>query len=192
MPCRGNGACPSTRHSPENVHLHAETLVGEHNLRAFLDVYGKEAFLESTKDKQLLQEAACLAILVVDKLVPRELRHRLDIGVAVGETGVEVVVDFLKLWAYYIRPYQGDKDRAVVMHISCDIVQDLLRQSEFPAVLHDHLPTVLLMEAVIDCHRPPRVIIGDKHLVKNHVVVELDGKHILVPVDVEGQASFPS
>ena len=78
------------------------------------------------------------------------------------------------------------------MHISRDVVQDLLRQSELPAVLHDHLPVVLLMEAVIDCRRPPRVIIGDKHLVKNHVVVELDGKHILVPVDVEGQASFPS
>jgi hypothetical protein len=32
---------------------------------------------------------------------------------------------------------------------------------------------------VIDCRRPPRVIIGDKHLVKDHFVVELDGKHIL-------------
>ena len=87
----------------QNVHLHVETLVGEHNLRAFLAVvYGKEAFLESTKGKQLLQEAACLAILVVDKLVPRELSHRLDIGVAVGETGVEVVVDLLQLRAYDI------------------------------------------------------------------------------------------
>lgn len=86
----------------QNVHLHAETLVGEHNLRAFLAVYGKGAFLESAEDKQLLKETACLPVLVVDELVPRELSHRLDIGVAVGETGVEVVVDLLQLRAYDI------------------------------------------------------------------------------------------
>ena len=78
------------------------------------------------------------------------------------------------------------------MHISRDVVQDLLRQSELSAVLHDHLSVVFLVESVVDGRRPPRVIIGDKHLVEDHFVVELDGKHILVPVDVEGQASFPS
>lgn len=56
---------------------------------------GKAAFLKSTEDKQHLKETASLSVLVVDKLVPRELRHRLDIGVAVGEAVVEVVVDLL-------------------------------------------------------------------------------------------------
>lgn len=80
----------------QNVNLHAETPVGEHNLRPVVSVVdGKAAFLKSAENKQLLKEPASLAVLVMDKLVPSELRHRLDIGVAVGETVVEVVVDLL-------------------------------------------------------------------------------------------------
>lgn len=126
----------------------------------------------------------------MDKLVPRKLRHRLDIGVAVGEAVVEVVVDLLQLRANDLRSLEGDEDGAVVTHVSRDVFQNLLRQSKFPAVLHYHFilaVLVFLAEAVIDLSRPLRVI-GDKHLIENHVIIKLDGKHILVPVDVEGQA----
>lgn len=86
-----------------------------------------------------------------------------------------------------MRSLEGDEDGAVVLHIRRDVVQDFLRQPKLPAVLHDHLAVVLLVRAVIDFRRPLRAI-GDKHLVENHVIVKLDGKHILVPIDVEGQA----
>lgn len=65
-----------------------KTPVGEHNLRPVVSVVdGKAAFLKSAENKQFLKEPASLAVLVMDKLVPRELRHRLDIGVAVWGNG---------------------------------------------------------------------------------------------------------